>query len=180
MSAGLNSGLNSSHNLGPIPIASGTGGYLKASGKASNSRSETVFTRARRRAPLLRALLLGAGFRKTAAVKVLAKRRSPVSFLSAIVPPTAPLKSSQPFSAAIKKQNDSARYSCPTGTRKYVLISDWSLVNIPGAPQQFSGTMRTTTTGDQRAVVTTRSIVFEREERLRSADSCRARASAAA
>jgi hypothetical protein len=77
----LNSGLNSSQSLGPIPIASGTGGYLKASGKVSNSRSESAFTRLRRRTPLLGALLgVDAAFRKTGAVKV-------AFILSAIVPP---------------------------------------------------------------------------------------------
>jgi hypothetical protein len=104
ISAGLNSGLNSSQSLGPIPIASGTGGYLKVSGKVSNSRSESVFTRLRRRTVLWRALLgADAGFRKTGAVKVFANRRSPVFFLSAIVPRQGQLcQTCLPLSTTIK------------------------------------------------------------------------------
>ena len=42
-SAGLNSDPISSHSLGPIAIASGTGGYLKTRGNALKSRREIVF-----------------------------------------------------------------------------------------------------------------------------------------
>jgi hypothetical protein len=51
-SAGLNSGPISSHSLGPIAIASGTGGYLNTRGNASKSRREIVFNLPWRRAAL--------------------------------------------------------------------------------------------------------------------------------